>query len=192
MPRCGRRPCPPANDAPRGETLSIADTCRDQGVIARVGDNGHGSAVFRRSADHGWSADVDLFDGGGLIGTGAYCIGERVQVHDHQVERLDIEFLKLRGMVLIGHIGKNTGMDVGIEGLDSAIKAFRESGDFGYFGHLHAQISKTLRGGTGGDHFGTCLDESLGKNLDAFLMEDRYQSSSYRSVRCCHPVPPYC
>ena len=75
-------------------------------------------------------------------------------------------------MVGVGHVGENTGMDMRVKGLDAAIKAFRETSDFGDLGHFDTQLSQTLRGGTGGNHLGARLDERFGKHLDAFLMED--------------------
>ena len=50
----------------------------------------------------------------------------------------------------VGHVGEDTGMDMRVKGLDAAIKAFRETSDFGDLGHFDTQLSQTLRGGTGG------------------------------------------
>lgn len=55
-------------------------------------------------------------------------------------------------MVGVGHVGEDTGMDMRVKGLDAAIKAFRETSDFGDLGHFDTQLSQTLRGGTGGNH----------------------------------------
>ena len=41
-----------------------------------------------------------------------------------QVERLDAELLQLGGMIRIGHIRQDAGMDMRIQGLDATVKAF--------------------------------------------------------------------
>lgn len=60
---------------------------------------------------HGGTADVDLLDGIGLVGAGAHGVGERVQIDDHQVERLDAELLELLGVLGVGHISQNAGVN---------------------------------------------------------------------------------
>ena len=135
--------------------------------------------------------DVDLLDGIGLVGAGAHGVGERVQVDDHQVERLDAELLELLGVLGVGHISQNAGVNVRVQRLDAAVEAFGESGDIGHLGYLDAQFGKLLGGRTSGNNFGAGLHERFREYFDAFLMKDRDQCSTYRSVRVCHPVPPW-
>ena len=116
----------------------------DQCIIGRVGDDGHGGVVLGRAAHHGGTADVDLLDGIGLVGAGAHGVGERVQVDDHQVERLDAELLELLGVLGVGHISQNAGVNVRVQRLDAAVEAFGESGDIGHLGYLDAQFGKLL------------------------------------------------
>ena len=172
------------------EALSVFDARSYQCVIVRIGDDGHSGAVLGRTANHGWTTDVDLLDGGSLIRARTNRIGEWIQVDDHQIERLDAELFQLCRVVLIGHVSENARVDMRVEGFDATVKALRKAGYFRDFRHLDAKFRKTLRSGTSGNHFSAGLDERFGKNLDAFLMEDRYQSSPYRSIRCCHPDPP--
>ena len=93
-------------------------------------------------------------------------------------------------MIRIGHIRQDAGMDMRIQGLDATVEAFGEAGDFGHLGDRHAKLGKTVRRGTRGHHLGARFNEGLGQNLDAFLVEDRYQRTPNRPIRCCHPVPP--
>lgn len=65
-------------------------------------------------------------------------LGERVQVDDHQVERLDAELLELLGVLGVGHISQNAGVNVRVQRLDAAVEAFGESGDIGHLGYLDA------------------------------------------------------
>ena len=170
--RMGERlSCEPATLI-KGEALAVLDAGGDECIIVRIGDDGDGGAVLGCATHHGRTADIDLFDGGGFVSSGADRVGERIQIDDHQIERLDAKLLELGGMVGVGHVGEDTGMDMRVKGLDAAIKAFRETSDFGDLGHFDTQLSQTLRGGTGGNHLGARLDERFGKHLDAFLMED--------------------
>ena len=192
--RCRMRECFAGQPATflKGETFTVLDTGRNQRIIVRIRDDGHGGVVLRRSANHGRASDIDLFNSGGFVRTGTNRISERVQVDDHQIERLDAKLFQLSRVVLIGHISEDTCVDMWIEGFDTAIETLGKTSDFRDFRHLDAEFRKTLCSGTSGNHFSAGLDERLGKNFYAFLMEDRYQSSTYRSIRCCHPAPPYC
>ena len=67
----------------QGEAGAVGHTLGDQGVIGRIGDDGHGGVVLGRATHHGGAADVDLLDGVGFVGAGAHGVGERVQVDDH-------------------------------------------------------------------------------------------------------------
>ncbi len=81
-------------------------------------------------------------------------------------------------MVRIRHVGEDAGVDMRIERLDPAIKAFREARDLRDFRHLHAQLLELGRGGTGGDHFCSGLNERLGEDFNAFLMVYGHQGPS--------------
>ena len=122
----------------QGEAGAVGHAGGDQCIIGRVGDDGHGGVVLGRAAHHGGTADVDLLDGIGLVGAGAHGVGERVQVDDHQVERLDAELLELLGVLGVGHISQNAGVNVRVQRLDAAVEAFGESGDIGHLGYLDA------------------------------------------------------
>lgn len=76
-------------------------------VVTGVDDHGHRRVVLGRRAHHGRAADVDLLDafvGGGATGHG---LGERVEVHHHQFERLDPEFGQLVGVLLLAQVGQD-------------------------------------------------------------------------------------
>ena len=59
-------------------------------VVGGVHNNCDGVVVLRGSANHGGATNVDLLDDGVLIGAGRNGLNEGVQVHNHQVEGLDI------------------------------------------------------------------------------------------------------
>ena len=175
----------------QGETGAIGHTGSDQRIVGRIGDDGHGGVILGGASHHGRATNVDLLDGVGLIGSGAHGIGERIQVDNHQIERLDAELLELLGMLRVGHIGQNAGVNVWVQRLDAAIEAFGESSDIRHLSDMNSQFGQLLGGRTGGHNLGACLHERVGENFDAFLMKDGNQCSTYRPVRVCHPVPPW-
>ena len=62
----------------KGETFTVLDTGRDQRIIVRIRDDGHGGVVLRRSANHGRASDIDLFNSGSFVRTGTNRISERI------------------------------------------------------------------------------------------------------------------
>ena len=59
-------------------------------VVGGVHHNCNSVVVLRGSANHGGATNVDLLDDGVLTGTGCDGLNEGVQVHNHQVERLNV------------------------------------------------------------------------------------------------------
>lgn len=101
-----------------------------------------------------------------------------------RVERPDAELLELLGVLGVGHISQNAGVNVRVQRLDAAVEAFGESGDIGHLGYLDAQFGKLLGGRTSGNNFGAGLHERFREYFDAFLMKDRDQCSTYPVGSC--------
>ena len=167
----------------KAEPATVFDALGHQRIVSGIGNDGDCGAVLRRCANHGRATDIDFLDGVRLIRTGTDGIRERIQVDHHQVERLDAQRLQLLDMRGVGHIGKDARMNVRIKGLDTAVKAFREAGDFTDLGHVDTKFGETLGGRTGGDDFSACGDERLCKHVDAFLVEYGYEGPFNRPVR---------
>ena len=77
-----------------GET-TLGEGGQDSGVLRCGGDHRDTRVVLRGGTHHRGPADVDLFNA--FVDPGTGCDGglERVEVHRHQVEGSDIEFLQL-------------------------------------------------------------------------------------------------
>ena len=120
------------------EAFSIADAAGNQRIVGRIGDDGDSGAVLGGGTNHRRPADIDLLDRIGLIGAGTHRIGERIQVHNHQIKRLDAELLQLGGMIRVGHIRENTRVDMRVECFDTTIQALGETGDLAYLGDGYA------------------------------------------------------
>jgi hypothetical protein len=66
------------------------DGVEDLAVARRAHDDADGGEVLRGRADHRRSADVDLLDHVVLPGPARHGLAERVQVHDDEIDRLDV------------------------------------------------------------------------------------------------------
>jgi hypothetical protein len=62
---------------------------QDLAVARRAHDDADRGEVLRGRADHRRAADVDLLDHVVLAGPARHGLAERVQVHDHEIDRLD-------------------------------------------------------------------------------------------------------
>jgi hypothetical protein len=90
--------------------------------------------VLRGAAQHGWSANIDLFDrllerhtflGDGFL--------EWIQVYHHQIDRLDPLLSGLPLVVCVPTDIKQPAMHLRMQGLDPSIHDFRRAGIFGNF-----------------------------------------------------------
>ena len=95
-------------------------------VVVRVHDDHDIREILGGSADHGGAADVDVFQcvfqGDAGPGDG---LPERVQISDHDVDRLDVVFFELRYMVRIRPACEQSSVDHRVQGFDTAVQYLR-------------------------------------------------------------------
>jgi hypothetical protein len=96
--------------------------------------------VLRRRADHRRTADVDLLDALVRRRTRRDGLGERVQVHHQQVERLDAQVRQLRDVLRLTQVGQQAGVHPGVERLHPPVQRLREPGHLLDRRHRHAGI----------------------------------------------------
>lgn len=103
-------------------------------VVARIHHDGDVGVVLGRGPDHRGTTDVDLFDAflGGRAGRDR--LAERVQVDDHELERLDAQSGELLDVVILAQVGEQSGVHAGVQRLHAPLQAFREAGDCGDLG----------------------------------------------------------
>ena len=77
--------------------------------------------ILRGGTYHRGAADIDFLDNSVLVGTGCHGLCKGVQVHDHQVEGFNIEFVEGVDMLLLAAVGQNTGVDARVQGLHTAL-----------------------------------------------------------------------
>ena len=106
-------------------------------------DDRDGRVVLGGRPDHRRPADVDLLDeiveaDARLVGRG----GERIEVDDDEIERVDRGGGERLPMRRQPPIGEDAGVDARMERLDSAVEHFREAGHGGDVGHRQSGRAK--------------------------------------------------
>jgi hypothetical protein len=101
-------------------------------IVRGVGQHGDVRVVFRRRADHGRTADVDVFHRvfPGRVGSGDR-LRERIQVDDHQVDVTQAEFLHLPPVLRFVAHRQKAGVHGRVQRLDAPVENFRKAGDVG-------------------------------------------------------------
>ena len=146
------------------------------GVVGGVGEHGHRGVVLGRGADHGRAADVDhVLRARPAVGEVGDVDAERVDVHDHEVERLDA----LRGHVGlvggVGRVGEDAAVHLGVQ-RDHPVPEDRvEPGELGQVGHRQAGVAQGGRGAARRHQVDPEAGQLAGELDDAGLVVDREQ-----------------
>ena len=148
----------------------------DGGVVGGFDDDADILIVFRRGADHGGAADVDVFDevfGGGVRIRGNFFEG--VEIDADEIDGGDgVLFDRLHVFGLRTH-GENTAVNGGVEGFDAAIEHFGEMGDGGDVKDGDARVLQEFGGAAGGDKVNVEGAESAGEFDSAGLVSQAQQ-----------------
>ena len=96
--------------------------------------------VLGRGPHHRGPTDVDLLDALFLGGTCAHRVGERIKVGNHQVKRLNTQVGQLGHVVRVAGIGKDPGVDRGMQGLDPTAQNLGKTRQVLNTCHRHARI----------------------------------------------------
>ena len=131
-------------------------------IVRGVGNDRDATVVLRRTAEHGRAADVYVLDGlferhAGLRHRGL----ELVEIHHHEVYRLDAVGLGLRDVLFVVAQVQEPAVDFRVQRLHAPVHHLREPG---VLRNLHARdafFSQKFGGPTGGDnlhtHSGECF-----------------------------------
>jgi hypothetical protein len=115
--------------------------------------------VLGRRPDHGRAADVDLLDTGVDVAAGRHRLGERVEVADQQVERLDAELGQLGPVLVEALVGQQPRVHRRMQRLHPAAQALGEPGELLHPGDRQSERGDQVRGLTGGDDLDPVLAE---------------------------------
>ncbi len=119
----------PAGSAREG-ALMDGELFGEARIVGRGGDDGYVFKVFRRGADHGRAANVDVLDdlGGADVGLERGLL-EGVEVDDDEVDGLDA--VGIDGGDVFGVLAdvEDATMDPGVQGFDSSVEHLGETGE---------------------------------------------------------------
>ena len=147
-------------------------------VVGRVHHNCDGIVVLCSCANHGGAANVDLLNDGVLIRTRSHGLDEGVQVHDDQIEGLDVQLAEGVDVLLLAAVSQNTGVDARVQGLHTALEALGKAGHLGHLGDGNACGRNGRRGRTGGHQGHAGLVQTAGEILQAGLVVDRNEGAA--------------
>ena len=152
-----------------GETAA-AHGIQRLAVGGRVGDDGDARVVLGGGAHHRGAADVDLLDALVGAGAGGHGRGERVEVDDDELERLDAEVGELGDVVGLAGVGEDAGVHAGVQRLDPALEALREAGEVLDRRHGHAERLDERGRAPGGDERHPGVVQAADELLEAGLV----------------------
>src|SRR5690606_38548675 len=104
-------------------------------------------------------ADVDLLDHRIRFGARGDRLGEGVEVHHDELERLDAELGQLALVALEAQVGEQARVHVRVQGAHAAVEVLGEAGEVADLGDGDARVGDRLRGSARGDD----LDARVGE-----------------------------
>ena len=160
----------------RQPAVELAQFGEDR-VIALRADHGRDEVeVLGRRANHRWAADVDVLDhlvvGDAAAGGGPL---ERVQVHAHEIDELDIVVLgRVHVLGVVAH-RQQAAVQLRVQRLDPAVHDLREAGQVGDLAHLDPGVGQLARRASGRDDLDPELNQAPGELDEPGLVGDRKQ-----------------
>ena len=154
----------PLAELERGRAVVVAHGFQHVGVIRGIDHHCHEAVVFRRAAEHGGAADVDLLDG--LFERGAGLrnrLLEGVEIHHHEVDGQDVVRLRLGDVLGVVAQMEEPAVDLGVERLHAPVHHLGKAGVFADLDDLDALLREQLRGAAGGDDFDAHRLQRAGK-----------------------------
>ena len=113
----------------------LFDLVGDSSVV--VGSDHHTDVrvILGCTAHHGWTTDVDQFDRGRL--------GERIQVHDDERDRIDSQTSQVVAVRRLGQVGEDRRVDPRMQRDHTMTKDRATAGDVGDVGDLHTGFGQS-------------------------------------------------
>ena len=140
-------------------------------VVGRVHHHTDMRMVLGRGTHHGRATDVDELDAG--------VAAERVQVHHHQRDGLDVVRRHVGLVLLVGGVGQQATVHLRVQRDDSMIEDCRQPGEVGEVGDGHAGRCHRGSGTTTADQAPPGTMQTLGELDDAGLVEHGEQRNGH-------------
>ncbi len=153
------------------EPAALAQLGQHRVVVGGIRHHAHVGVVLGRGAEHRRAADVDLLDGVGQRDVGLRHGGlERVEVHHHQVDGLQLVLLEIRLVALVIAPSEQAAVDARVQRLHAAAEhlgATRQGLDVH---HLEPGLAQRARGAAGGHQLDAELGQGAGELDEARLV----------------------
>ena len=158
----------------------VRELLQDRVVAGRVDhDRGEGEVLGRR-ADHRRAADVDVLDhlvlGDAAAGRGGL---ERIEVHAHQVDELDLVLGGRRHVLLVVAQRQQPGVELRVQRLDAAAHDLREAREVLDRPDLEPALAQRGRGAAGRDQLDAQRSQPARELHDPGLVGDRQQRAPH-------------
>ena len=143
-------------------------------VVGGIGNDRHGPIIFGRAPQHRGPTNVDLFDR--LLDLHVRPSDrtlKRIEVHDDQIDRLD---LILRCLSLVFRVVpevEQTAVHPRMEGFQASVQDLREPCEFFDFEMRNRLLPEECRRAAGRNDLDTHLGESTGERYNARLIRNR-------------------
>ena len=151
--------------------LGLPQLLQDRVVGLRLDHDRGEVEVLRRRADHRRPADVDVLDHLGLVDPAAGGrLLERVEVHAHEVDELDLVLLRGDHVGRVVAAGEQAGVELRVQRLDPPAHDLGEAREVVDRADLEPGRLERLGGAAGGDDLDAELGEALGEVDDPRLV----------------------
>ena len=146
------------------------------GIILRIHHHGDAVMILGRAAEHGRTADIDVFDrlmqahpgaGDGLL--------EGIKIHDHQINRWNLMGRRGGFMLRVAPNVQQSTVDFGMQRFDPAVQHFRKARVGAQISDLQPGLAEGFGGASGRDQLDPGRLQGLGQVNQAGLVGNREQ-----------------
>ena len=151
-----------AAERERGAAACL-DLFQHFGVVRRVDHDRHVIVVLRRRAHQCRTADVDILDAVGKRRILQERLLERIEIHHHEVDRLDRVLAQRSLVARVVADRENAAMHFRMQRLHPAAHHLGKAGEFGDFQHLEARVEEGFPCAAGRDQDHAAARKSAGE-----------------------------
>ena len=163
----------------RRDAAWFIERLEDRRVPRGRGHDRHVPQVLGGGPDHRRPADVDLLDEAVDVQLAPRRTlggrGEGIEIHHHELERLDGRGGELRTVAGVADVGEDPRVDPRVEGLHPPVEHLREAGDGGHVRDGQAGLAERPRRPARAHQLEAAGDEPAGKVGQPRLVRDREQ-----------------
>ena len=156
-----------------GHPALSAERLENRLVVRRIAEDQHVVEVLGGRPQQARAADVDILHD--LVeGNPRPCrrLGEGIEIHQHQVHQGDLMPLQRLEVLGLRTAGEDSGVDLGVEGLDAAVEHLGKARDGLDLHDLQPLLAQRLGSPAGGDDFEAQTVQPRGKAREALLVRD--------------------